>query len=292
MTNKFTFSALGTTWWIEIFDQLEAERLTIIFDDCQAFVSAFENNYSRFKADSLISKLNTNRVFQNPSKEFKEILSYGKSMYVRSNTHFNLLTGHIQEANGYDAEYSFIGTETAPAAGNPITDLLIAEDQIELLGDSNIDFGGFGKGFLVDMLAKRLQTEHGCEFFLINGGGDIFVTSNNDKPITIYLEHPTKEKTGIGTTPLKNQAFASSSPFKRTWKTSNGTQSHIIGETRLTSFIKADSAADADVFATVSLLMNNKELTEFAKNESFSYALYSPEENKKLEHKEFQDINS
>jgi len=282
MSPQFTFAALGTTWWIELFEELPIERRTVILDDCTALVHQFENNYSRFKSDSLISQLNQDRTLTEPSAELRTLLTYGKNMYMRTNTHFNMLTGHIQEANGYDANYSFTMSDTATESSNPITDLLIAKDEITLTTNSKVDIGGFGKGFLIDLLQKRLETEHGQKYFLINGGGDLYVTSNLDKPIKLHMEHPTTPKTSLGTVELKDQAFASSSPYKRAWKAGDGTQSHIIGETKLASYIIAESAADADVFATAALLMTQPELEQLAKAETFRFHIFNPENNMML----------
>jgi thiamine biosynthesis lipoprotein len=279
MSPQFTFTALGTKWWIELFDELSPERRTIILDDCTAFVHQFESNYSRFKPTSYISQLNQNHTLDNPSLELQSLLTYGKKMYLRTNTHFNILTGHIQEANGYDADYSFVVNNNTPATYNPIVDLSITAEVVTIADDSKVDIGGFGKGYVIDLLRQRLQEEHGLKYFLINGGGDLYVTSNHDKAINIHMEHPTKAKLSLGTLTLKDQAFASSSPYKRTWKSGEGTQTHIIGETRLASYIMSESAADADVFATAALLMSQPELEQLAKSESFQFNIFNPDNN-------------
>lgn len=254
MSTTFTIDALGTRWWIELFEEVPEERLTALKTDCEAFIDTYERNYSRFKHDSLISKLNTDRKLENPSQELIDLLTFGKQKYLETNTLFNILTGHIQEANGYDAEYSFMMADTIPLPGNPVTDLVISGSEITLSGYSKVDLGGYGKGFLIDRIAERLQEEHGLKYFLINGGGDMYATSDNEKPIEIHIEHPTEPGTFIGTTTLFNEAFAASSPHKRKWKTKDGEQNHIIGEAADGSHVKAKSAKEADFLATLKLL--------------------------------------
>jgi len=254
MSHTFTIDALGTRWWIEIFEDISEERSAVVKDDCASFISTFEANYSRFKSNSYISILNAERELQNPSQELIDLLTFGKTKYLETNTLFNIFTGHIQEAKGYDAEYSFMMSDTIPLPGNPVTDLIISDSKIKLNGSAKIDLGGFGKGYLIDLLADFLKSTHTLKYFLINGGGDIYATSDNEKPIEIHLEHPTKPGTSVGTTTLLNQAFAASSPHKRSWTTPAGTQNHIIGNAGDSSYIKADSAKEADVLATVKLL--------------------------------------
>jgi FAD:protein FMN transferase len=273
-----TIEALGTKWWIEIFDEIDGETCTSAFDSCTRFIFDFEKNYSRFKSDSLISTLNQTGILLNPPEEIRTLLTYGKNLYLRTNTHFNLLTGQIQETHGYDADYSFTSKEVNPIAGNPIINLSIQPDKITLTA-GKIDIGGYGKGYLIDEVGKLLKDKFSIKYFLINGGGDIFATSQHDQPIEIHLEHPTKPNHFIKKITLLNQGFAASSPHKRIWETDKGTFSHIITNSKipeLASFVKAESARDADAFATIALLVGEAELLNIAEQENLSVARFSP----------------
>lgn len=280
--HNHTFQALGTQWWVEIFDETSNEVLENASNTLENFTRDFETKYSRFKSDSLISKLNRERKLENPDDECRALLGYGKQLYLRTNTHFNLLTGHIQEARGYDSTYSFTPHEPDKLTpGNPITDLLISSEKIELL-NGNIDLGGFGKGYLIDELTSLLREQFSLQHFLINGGGDMYGTSKHGEPIQIFLEHPTKPSHFIHATTLKDQGFAASSPFKRVWNSGDKTYTHIISNTeapRVASFVKAGSARDADAFATTALLLNEAELTKLAAAESLGVARFSPATN-------------
>jgi len=270
---KFSFQALGTTWWIEIFTDLDVTQQAEVKDFCLLFVATYENNYSRFKSDSQLSILNRDRVLPNPSLEFVKLLEYGKQLYLRSDTHFNLLTGHILESKGYDAAYSFQDTQSGETPGNPITDLTITTDMIELR-HGNVDLGGFGKGYLIDLLTDNLRRRFDLRQFLINGGGDMFATHNNGNAIEIHLEHPVNHGTTIATTNLLNQGFAASSPHRRVWQNSTGTHHHIIGDTITAdgTYIKAASAAEADAFATTILQLDKGRIEALAQQENLAVA--------------------
>lgn len=275
-----TFEALGTKWWIEIFDDIDEEKGTAVIRDCAFLAHKFNDTYSRFKGDSVISILNRERSFENPSEEYRSILTYGKGLYLRSDSTFNFLVGHVMEARGYDAEYSFTPKDTELKVCNPITDLQISESEITLTC-GNVDLGGFGKGYLIDLMAEQLKAT-GIQYFLINGGGDMYATSDCNEPIKIYLEHPTEPGKYIGETSLLNQGFAASSPFKRQWVHEEQTYTHIVSETALeavASFVKADTAAEADAFATTSLLLSQKHLETLASRENFTLTRFSPETN-------------
>lgn len=277
--HQFSLQALGTTWWIEIFDDINEKTLDAASSDIECFIRTFENNYSRFKSDSQISILNRERVLHNPSEECRALLTYGKGLFLRSHQTFNLISAHLQEAQGYDTDYSFTpkGSLEEKMSCNPILNLTIDTDKITLTCGS-IDPGGFGKGYLIDLVAGGLK-KNGFEYFLINGGGDMYGTSNVGAPIEIYLEHPTEPGQYIASTHIQDQGFAASSPFKRQWRHDGTTYTHIISNTEvlpLASFVKAKTAKDADSFGTVSLLVNEVTLLELQKTEQLEFARFNP----------------
>lgn len=277
-----TFEAIGTKWWIEIFDDVEEETGTVAIGDCARLAAEFNVAYSRFREDSEISKLNREREFINPSHEYRTLLNYGKNLYLRSNGHFNLLVGHVLEARGYDKEYSFTPDPAAKLpVCDPITDLIITDTKITL-ECGNVDLGGYGKGYLVDLMADLLQKHHQLKYFLINGGGDMYATSDRGTPIKIYLEHPTLPGKYIEETTLLNQGFAASSPFKRQWRHENKTYTHIVSKDTIepkASFVKAATATEADAFGTVALLMNTEQVVTLAKHEQLAIARFDPTTN-------------
>ncbi len=282
-----TISALGTSWWIEIFDELPTERYTVIHDDCVAFLRRFETRYSRFKPDSLLSQLNTTGRFTNPDAEFQDMLTFGMAQYARTDGVFNIMVGEALVKTGYDAAYSFTATGTPAPIPNPNEVITVTPYEITLTVGT-IDFGGFGKGYAIDHLVELLRTKHGIQYFLINGGGDMYATSDYDTPITIYLEHPTELNSYLEATTLQNQGFAASSPHKRSWKYAGKTYSHIVrtnpGVAALTTppdatFIKAQNTCDADIFATVALLITPTHLDKFADQEQLGVACFTAAEN-------------
>ncbi len=279
MSKTFTFEAIGTHWWIEIFDDISDEKLEATKGRLELLCSKFNQAYSRFRPDSYISVLNENRVLENPPTELVRILTYGKQLYLRSETTFNFLTGHILEARGYDATYSFIPKdEASQEICNPLTDLTITEYKISL-ECGKVDLGGYGKGWLIDKIKDDLLI-HDVYHFLINGGGDMYATSDlNNQAIRIYLEHPTEAGKYLQETTIKNQGFAASSPFKRNWKHHNKEYTHIVtdGDTpKLAVFVKASTATEADAFTKPCLLLDPDRLLAMADQEGVAFARFDP----------------
>lgn len=278
----FTHQALGTTWWIEIFDDLPQETRTTVYNDCALFLTEFEHRYSRFRPDSLISILNRERSITHPPAELITLLTCGLDLHRRSNGMFNILVGDTLLARGYDADYSFAVTTPPSYIPEPAEAISITKETISL-STGSIDVGGFGKGYAIDLLATRLKQKFTLSGFLINGGGDMFGTTNNGQPITIYLEHPTTADTYLATTTLHNQGFAASSPHKRSWQYKGVAYTHIVDTVDTLNtrekpdavFIKAASATDADAFATIGLIATDADMNTFATNEKIGLATFN-----------------
>jgi thiamine biosynthesis lipoprotein len=237
-----TIKALGTVWWIEIFTELDQNQTQTVHDNLCLFIADFENKYSRFRNDSLITKLNTTGKLDKPDPMTIDLLKQGQDLYRKTDGLFNILIGEILENTGYDANYSFKPKETVSETPNPLEDLIITNESI-ILKKGRVDLGGFGKGYLIDLIAIELINKYKMPYFLINGGGDMYATSDNHKPITIYLEHPITPEHYINTTTLLNQGFAASSQYKRRWVVNNKSYNHIINtknqELLCGTFIKA-----------------------------------------------------
>ena len=283
---EFNFPALGTHWWIEIWDKIDKDTQREVSNFIALFVSNFEKKYSRFISDSDISRLNKERILESPDLETYNILMHGIDLYVRTNGVFNILVGHILESQGYDAEYSFReNQDVVRKAGDPNQDIFISKSRIQLQGSANIDIGGYGKGWLIDLLAKELQDRFNISQLLINGGGDIYTTSQGENPVEIYLEDPQEAQKIISSVKIKNRGFAASSPHKRSWpsetKDEHGISkdhTHIVSQTKNEikdiMYVTASNAVDADAFATAFLQMDSEQASKVARRENIEILDY------------------
>lgn len=272
-------AALGTSWWLEIYDKIDSCTEHSAYAVVRTTLAEFENRYSRFRPDSWLSQLNRERSFSSPDPEFQALLTYGLQAYARTAGTFTILIGNEMIARGYDATYSFVpGTQPA-SPPDPHTILSINPRKITLHDNWTIDIGGYGKGYVIDLISTKL-TELGLRCFLVNGGGDLYVTSDHGAPVTIHLEHPTQPGFGIGTADLKCAGFAASSPFKRQWRVAEKTYSHLMSEANqhdpVATFAVATTARDADVFATTCALLSEADCERLAHKEQCKVIRYNP----------------
>lgn len=245
------FKALGTRWFIDLPTKNANLQQKIL-----AKVSDFESKYSRFKNTSDLYKLNKTKVFNNPSREFINLVEYGLKMYTQTGGLFNMSVGARLEQDGYGQ----VTTVGAVISDDLVRDVLIKKDHIKLSDNTILDFGGFGKGWLVDELGQIIRS-HGVSSFIINGGGDILV---GDEPQEIVIEHPTKPDQVIKKVVLTRQALASSSALKRSWKDQNGViKNHIINPLTdhksniLSIHVMSQTCLLADTLATVLLIASS-----------------------------------
>lgn len=248
---KLEFESLGTHWWIEIFDDLPAAAA---YEAVLARVDAFHDDYSRFIPGSYVGRLNSHKQLKNPPQELIDMLLFARDMHIETDGIFNISVGAILGQLGYG---------TAEAGSNVRATMwdntVIDQKLITIPADIEVDLGGFGKGWIIDQIGVLLRNM-GHPFFLINGGGDILVSS--EKPIELALEHPVDTTKMIGTTRITSGALAVSSTKKRVWKQGDTTHHHIIDpRTHMPSqsdiastYVKADSALIADTLATVILI--------------------------------------
>ena len=247
---------LGTQWWFEFFD-ISEEIVQKLQKSIEQYMEEFENRYSRFRADSWLSVLNQTGSYQNPHPEFIDLLEIALEAYEKTGGIFNIAVGATLEARGYDADYSFKGTAQDQIEVPALEKVLsISTKEIVLTKGVHLDFGGFGKGYLIDALARYLEEEWGIQHYLINGGGDMYATlDEHNQPLEIVLQNPREKNKEIGRARLSNQAFAASSPHLRTWRDAQGTQQHhLVGNTGTeaqSSFVVAPQAVWADIYATV-----------------------------------------
>ena len=243
-------TALGTVWHIELFETITDEHK--LRDFTVNFLEDFEQTFSRFRSDSCLSILNTTGVVSDPDEEFVALLQLSLQMYQETSGVFNIAVGRKMDAGGYDAQYSFVAHEETEDLPRLTEVLEVTDRKVRLKEGVKLDVGGIGKGYAIDALAQAYKDQFNLQFFLINGGGDIYTTSNCGTLVTVALAHPTDRELAIGTVDLRNQGFAASSPFVRSWqnKETGATHNHLHTDNEVASFVVGKSACLADVWAT------------------------------------------
>ena len=248
-----TFEAIGTHWWVESLDGEKPLTDTDLHQLKEA-AETFDALYSRFKPDSLIGQLNATGVIDTPPDELIAMLRFCKEMFKVSHGAFNITVGGALHGLGYGKR-----NLSAKVDHSPWEHIIVSEARISIPRNMTIDTGGYGKGWLIDVLADKLR-RRGYKHFLINGGGDIYVESDDD--VELGLEHPYDAQKIIGSTRLKQGALAVSGSAKRTWQHEGREYHHLIDPVTALpirnqvadTYVLAPTALIADTMATILFL--------------------------------------
>ncbi|WOH17293.1 FAD:protein FMN transferase [Paenarthrobacter sp. GOM3] len=249
----FGFEGIGTQWEISTPDALAAGVRNQLLDT----VSAYDEVWSRFRPDSLVSSLSRSPGRITLPDYARGLHRVYSALYRLSDGRMTPLIGSSLERLGYDAGYT-LATSGSPQAP-PRWEGTLEWTGRELMVTKPVvlDVGAAGKGQLVDLLGDVLQAS-GHTDFLVDGSGDMLHAGTH--PVIVALEHPYNPKQAIGTVELANSALCASASNRRAW--GDGLHHVLDGatgrpiETTVATWTMAASALEADALATALFMMD------------------------------------
>jgi thiamine biosynthesis lipoprotein len=211
LQHRHQFEAIGTPWIIETDTPLSTVKMQRIDE----IIDEFDQVYSRFRADSLVSRA---RVEAPGSFVFPDSIAKLYDTYVAleriTNGAVNPLVGSALEHWGYDAQYSLKPTEAAPPKPASLAKTIARAGPVLTYREPVLlDIGAIGKGYLIDMVAEYMAQHH--VYYVIDAGGDMAISTAT--PYVIGLEHPLDFTRVIGKVSLRDQSICGSSPNRRAW---------------------------------------------------------------------------
>jgi thiamine biosynthesis lipoprotein len=269
---QLSFEAIGTQWVIDCYNSpVKKEK---VLESLLWRAEVFDKTYSRFRKDSFVWKISEkpgSYEFPPDSKKFFDL--YEKLNKITSGK-FTLLIGNTLSEAGYDSSYSL-----KPGKLNKVPEsssiyswkyptLIVKKPYI-------LDFGGLGKGYLVDIFSDLL-TEKGIKSFCVDGGGDMYCTGLPE-PLRVGLENPLDFKQVIGVIEISGNSICASSGNRRRWDKYH----HIINPETLNSpdeilatWVVAKDAITADGLATCLFLESPHKLAKYF---DFEYLILKPD---------------
>jgi thiamine biosynthesis lipoprotein len=243
------FDAIGTRWQIETPQALDDGVRTHI----EQRIADFDAVYSRFRSDSLITRIATEPggTFCFPPDAGALFDLYDRLAALTDGA-VDPLVGHRLAELGYDSDYTLRPSRSAaPERLNWTSDVVRAGTTVTTRGPVLIDVGAAGKGYLVDLVTALLH-EAGVPRFVIDAGGDL--RRRGPGTIRVGLEDPRDPRRVIGVARLGEQALAASAVNRRVW----GDGLHHVLDARTgrpaqrvtATWVIAGTAAEADGLAT------------------------------------------
>jgi thiamine biosynthesis lipoprotein len=130
------------------------------------------------------------------------------------------------------------------------------------LGGTDLDLGGIGKGYAVDLAVESLKAS-GLENFLVNAGGDLFIAgSKNGKPWKVGVQHPRSAEEVFGAVP-KAGALVTSGDYERYFDWEGVRYHHVFSPATgrpatsgcVSVTVWADTTMRADILATAAFVL-------------------------------------
>lgn len=268
--SSFAFEAIGTLWSIGIYDDATDEKLYSLQKAIQKRIEQFDQHYSRFRSDSLVSIMASRAGTYDLPSDAKAMLDFYESLYVITNGAVTPLIGQVLSDAGYDAIYS-LESKTLTSPPHLENVLSFTSNALTLHQPALLDFGAAGKGYLVDIIDHIIR-KHSIKAFYIDAGGDILYR-HTDRKLEIGLEHPADASQIIGVAHILDGALCGSASNRRRW----GAYHHIISPHTLESpqhiravWVSADTAMLADGLTTALFFVTPDMLK---KQYNFEYAI-------------------
>ncbi|MFU0552695.1 FAD:protein FMN transferase [Gardnerella vaginalis] len=223
----------------------------------RAFVDEYESVLSRFRADSLVSRMAC--AADGGDFEFplwvQPLFAIYDDFYNATHGAFDACIGADLLALGYDNSVRFIPQSAVSTGKNenssidswsnyrralPVTWADISQGGGSTTLCTNqpvqLDFGAAGKGYFVDLVTQIIKEELGEELpadfdFLVNAGGDMRACfSKENSQIKVALENPFDTTKAVGVASIASGALCASSSARRRWKVkdANGFESNLI----------------------------------------------------------------
>lgn len=222
----FKFDAIGTSWEIDTQAKLRAEIEQHILE----LVERFDRVYSRFREDSIVTRIaaaTEGGMFSFPDDAVHMFDLYDR-LHLATDGAVDPLIGRDLELLGYDRKHSLVPHQTEGSRLRPAwrRDIVRDGSTLSTLGPFVVDLGAVGKGYLVDLLARTLETK-GFDDFVVDGSGDI--RHRGSVELAVGLEHPLDAEMVIGVANLRNNSICASASNRRHW--GNGLHHVLDGRT-------------------------------------------------------------
>lgn len=218
-----------------------------------------EGRFSRFREESLLSRLNRGETIDDPW--LGTALELAIEAHGQTGGLFNPMVLPALARAGYDRSFDLVagGAPAGVEVPSPSGCLERLTGGWRLMAGS-VDLGGIVKGWTADLAVEHLET-HFPDVFL-NAGGDIRCAGAEERKPGWKVEVDAPAG-GIAWAGSVQGAIATSSTLKRRWRTdTGGTAHHLIdprtGLPALTPFaqvtVRAESCTWAEVWAKAVLI--------------------------------------
>jgi len=233
LARGLAFKAMGSPCELHLFAQTQAQ-LASVADAAVAEIARLEAKYSRYRADSLASRINASAgdpAGLELDAETGSLLDYAALAWQQSDGLFdvtsgvlrrawNLRTGRVPDASEIEALRPLIGWDK----------LVWQRPRLVLpVAGMQLDFGGYVKEYAADRVAE-LCRERGLRHGLVDLGGDLAVVGPHPdgSPWRVGIRDPRQRTGAIASLALAGGGIATSGDYERCMLVDGKRYAHIL----------------------------------------------------------------
>jgi thiamine biosynthesis lipoprotein len=253
------FEAIGAPWQIDTASPLPAELASAV----SARIDEFDRIYSRFRADSLVSRIAKTPGTHTFPADAEALFEFYRLLYESTDGAITPLVGRALEYLGYDAQYSLVARGEGIPTPSWDEAMSWKDSALTTYSPVVIDVGAAGKGYLADLVGGVLG-DAGITDFTVDASGDIVHTGPS--ALRIGLEHPLDPSKAIGIATVTAGSLCASASNRRAW--GHGLH-HIVDVTTglsntpvLATWVVAPTGLIADGLATALFFSNPDRLSD------------------------------
>ncbi|MEX8517154.1 MAG: FAD:protein FMN transferase [Leptothrix sp. (in: b-proteobacteria)] len=197
-------------------------------------VARIERKFSRYRADSIVSRINAAAGTGRPVRvdaETAELLGFAAQLHAESDGLFDITSGVLRRA--WDFGVNRLPSPEAIKRLLPLVDwrrVCVDGHEVRLpAAGMELDFGGFGKEYAADRAATLLMGAGFASGF-VNLGGDIRLLGPrpDGSPWTLGIAHPRVDGGVIAELALTEGALATSGDYERYLEHAGQRYCHIL----------------------------------------------------------------
>jgi thiamine biosynthesis lipoprotein len=269
LLQRFTWRALGTECLV-LFAAETAEQARQFREQAVVWVTRFEARYSRFREDSLLSRINAaaGREWVEIDAEMERMLDVCGTLQEMTRGILDATALPLLRLWNYRAERPRIPTENEIAVARR----LVGWDKVERRAGQVflphpgmcLDFGGWGKEYAVDAV-EEIAEACGITSALIDFGHDLRALAPPPQRSAwhVGLENPREPGKHRGSIAVQQRGVASSGDYRRSFTVGSRRYGHIVDPRSgypvanrcLQTTVVAPSALQAGVLSTTAFVL-------------------------------------
>ncbi len=230
----FGFRALGGPCSIQLPAALVTPEAHRAVQVAIAEVRRIEHKYSRYRADSWLSRLNAaagSDTWLDADDETAHLLDFADQAFQASGGLFDISTGVLGQAWDFQRGTVPTAAELAPLRARVGWQRVQWQRPRLRLPEPGmaLDFGGFGKEYAADRAATLLH-EAGVSAALVNLGGDMRLLGPrpDGRPWVLGIAHPRQAGAVLARVELHTGALATSGDYERFFERDGQRYCHVL----------------------------------------------------------------